>query len=362
MNIKRGLLIGDLSSGRLNNFDFLRFFAATLVIISHSVPLSYGNSNREILFTITHGQITTGTFAVYIFFIVSGFLITQSWDRSKNIFKFLKSRILRIFPGIVVVVILSVFILGPIFTSYKLINYFKDINTYKYLCSISLVKMHYTLPGVFSNNAYKNVINGSLWTLMYEFGCYAIITFLGKMKMLNKKSILFIFIVCYIFYVIKLTENFIIITFIRLLTYFIAGSVIYFFRDVIRLNFYYAVGFVLLLIISTKFGILEKTAMILLPYIIIYFVFCPKIKFNKFASRGDFSYGLYIYAYPIQQIIVNLFGGTMQWYSNFLIAFPFVLLCSVMSWYLIEKPCIKLKHVSVRHFIGLGSKYIKIES
>lgn len=348
MSIKNRIPIKNLSSSRLNNFDFIRFIASSIVVVSHSFPLSYGDNNKEILSVLTNDQITLGKLAVKIFFIISGYLIAQSWDNTKDIIKFLKARILRIFPAIIVVIILSVVLIGAVFTTHSLSNYFSNPKTYQYLQSITLFKMQYNLPGVFENNVYKNAVNGSLWTLEYEFACYLVIAILGVTKLLKKKSIVILFIIVYILDILQLGDNQTQVYLIQFLVQFLLGTLCYIYRDIIRLKFSYVMAGILLLVISSLLGALHVGLMLFLPYIIMYIAFCPKIKLHHFASKGDLSYGIYIYAFPIQQIVVHLNGGNMQWYMNFIIAFPIILLCSYISWHLVEKPCMKLKYLNLK--------------
>jgi peptidoglycan/LPS O-acetylase OafA/YrhL len=186
----RGRSIDEFIKERKNNFDFIRFLAATLVIFSHSYPITTGNNGSEPFGILSNGQMTFGELAVSVFFVISGFLITQSFDRSKNIFYYLKARILRIFPALIMVVILSVFFLGPIFTDLSLKNYFSDPQTIDYFKTITLYWMQFDLPGVFQSNIYPGAVNSSLWTLWFEFFFYIVVAFLGVTKLLNKWIVL----------------------------------------------------------------------------------------------------------------------------------------------------------------------------
>ena len=160
---------------RKNNLDIIRFLAATLVVFSHAYPLTTGNNATEPFAVCSNGQMTFGELAVSIFFIISGFLITQSYDRSKNPIYYFKARVLRIFPGLIFCVLLTVFFLGPIFTELNVKDYFKDPKTYDYLKTITLYWIQYDLPGVFQTNVWPGAVNGSLWTLWYEFFFYIVV-------------------------------------------------------------------------------------------------------------------------------------------------------------------------------------------
>lgn len=150
---------------RENNFDFLRFFAAALVLFAHSYPL-VGRREDEPL-TLLTGYEKGGSIAVGVFFVMSGYLIASSWLASSSPKSFLIKRALRIFPALIVAVLLSAFVIGPLVTQFDLGRYLAADGTWTYLQNILLVT-RYELPGVFTGNLYPDVVNGSLWTLPLE--------------------------------------------------------------------------------------------------------------------------------------------------------------------------------------------------
>lgn len=152
---------------RDNNINFLRFIAASLVIWFHMASL------LAIPEPYIMGQ-GLGPIAVNIFFVLSGYLIAKSWTRSSSFGSYLIRRIACIFPGLAVVILLSVFVMGPIVTSLPLGDYFADAGTWKYLSLIVLAPISNVLPGVFDANPLPYAVNGSLWTLRYEFLAYCL--------------------------------------------------------------------------------------------------------------------------------------------------------------------------------------------
>lgn len=337
--------IEEIFQGRKNNLDILRFLAASLVIFSHSFPLSLGNDYQEPFVLLTNGQSTFGSIAVYTFFIISGFLITMSFDKSKNFFQFLKSRVLRIFPGLVVVVCLSILILGPIFTTHPLINYFIDPKTYDYLKIISLKFWSDSLPGVFETNVHGG-INGSLWTLYFEFLFYLVVGILGIMKLLKKPivSLLFLFtVILLVFQYYPIDPRY-----IYLFAFYSAGMLIYLFRGYIKINMLFAIISIVMIFIFSYFGLFQISFVIFGSYLIMYLAFSKVAIFSGFAKYGDFSYGMYIYAYPIQQSITYLLNNDVSPYINFLIAFPITFILAFLSWHLVEKPTLKYKNYQLK--------------
>ena len=150
-----------------NNFNILRLIFASTVIISHSYPLT---NNIEIFSKITNNQIDLGSISVEIFFIISGYLIFTSLHCSKSIISYLWKRILRLFPALVIMLLITILIL-PFITNSNNIFLQKDYYSYLYN-NLTLYRVQYSVKGIFENNPYPKAINGSLWTLRYEFTMY----------------------------------------------------------------------------------------------------------------------------------------------------------------------------------------------
>lgn len=346
-----------------NNFDFLRFVAACLVIIAHSCGLTgNGVSYTAIL---TKGQLS-GNIPTYTFFMISGYLIVPGYLRTKNVFEYILLRGLRIFPALIVVVLLTVILVGPIVTTASLSNYFSAGSTYTYFKNILLYPMQFDLTGFNSNSAtlFNTAVNGSLWTLRYTFTCYLSIAVLGIFRLLNKYVILLMFILSLFFnlsfvpifhpgehvwlhpLVWKITEScYLSIHLVsKYFCYFYAGAVFYMYKNSIVYNYKYLLASIIIIIVSCMYG---QQLNILLPlfgtYIIFYIAFGKNIKLHNFGKYGDFSYGIYIYGFLIQQLVIMAFHGKMSNTLNFLISLPIAIICGVLSYYLVEKPCMSFK-------------------
>lgn len=169
-----------------DNIDSIKYIAAVMVIICHSFVLSTTELGSWAQFMNNH--IAFGAIGVAIFFFLSGLLVTQSMMRYKSVKKFLKVRALRIFPPLAVVVTLTM-VMGMFITNLQVQDYWLNPNTLRYLLNIVLIRQHY-LPGVFENNPYAGAVNGSLWTLLFEFICYILTCIVYKLKMLARHHIL----------------------------------------------------------------------------------------------------------------------------------------------------------------------------
>jgi peptidoglycan/LPS O-acetylase OafA/YrhL len=349
-----------------NNFDFLRLIGALMVIFSHSFPLT-GNNNRESLLFLTGSKLTFGTLGVIIFFVISGYLIAKSWYNNPYIIKFLWNRLLRIVPGLMGVTLVSIFIIGPLVTSYNIINYFTDPMTLSYLENMTIFSIHFTLPGVFVNNPYPDAVNGSIWTLPIEFLMYIFILVIGFFGILHKKKyVLFITLFISVLYIIFISDNYIygkplislygqfyvsllfdrflhsFNNYIFLSTFFLIGATYYVYKN-INFNKYVALLLFILWILSFNNIFFYLVSLISLPYITLYLALTKLPYLNNVGKYGDFSYGLYIYAFLIQQTIVHFINGIsviQLFILSALITFPF----AYFSWTFIESRALKLKN------------------
>lgn len=335
-----------------NNFDFIRLVSAAMVLIHHSSPLLIGQPNNYDPFQFLLG-LGMGGLGVKTFFIISGFLIHNSWVNKKSVLDFFVARVFRIYPAAIIVVLLSALILGPLVTSLSLNDYFNHNITHKYLQNISLYRMYYFLPGVFENNPTSS-INGSLWSLSYEFTCYVLLAVLGLLAILkNKWLLLGVFLILMLLnlfgsnYINQLIIPVIGIDLKTLyipLLYFMSGSLYFSFKDSIKYNTLFMLLVYCIIFITKELNILSTYInIILMPYLIFWLAFQRKLKFNKLTKYGDFSYGLYLYAFPVQQLIVYFFREEMNLFSFSIIALLISLLFGILSWKYIESPALKLR-------------------
>lgn len=344
-----------------NNFDFIRLLAALMVLVGHSSNVLL---NRHL--DPDPGKIIFGfsiqSLGVLIFFIISGFLVTRSFENKNTLTAFFSGRVLRIFPALIIVVLLSVFILGPLVTTASMSDYFSSPLTFRYLQDMTLYRMYYYLPGVFNTNLIGNSVNASLWTLPYEFTCYLYVSLAGFVTLLNNKWFsLALFLIYFMLNIFLQDEiNKVVIpvlgidfkTFFLPFLFFLAGSLMYTFRNFIQYNIS---GLIVCMfaILAMQSGFLHRQfSVIIYPYLVLSLAFSRKLKFYDFARYGDFSYGMYLYAFPVQQLLILLLPFKPSLMAMILLSvictFPFAFL----SWRYIEAPALSLKkHVSGKQFI-----------
>lgn len=326
-----------------NNLNIIRLIAAFLVLYGHSFVFL---GLREPLFL---SWIPLGPLGVYIFFTISGYLIAESWDRDPHLGRFFARRALRIFPGLAICIVLSAFILGPLLTTLSLKDYFESNYTWGYLRNIALYSIYY-LPEVFTHNRVPNAVNGSLWSLPAEFFMYIIVAVLGVMRS-NRWMYLALAISFALlsFFWAQSTEQMLVIyaTDVRQVVmcgiYFCVGSVFYKFN----IKRYFSLSVVMLAVIAlvsleASIPALAVAAWILLPIVTLAFGFEYSPLLNRLIRTGDYSYGIYIYAFPIQQTMVYLYPN-ISIGSYLLICSVLTLICAILSWHLVEQRALSLK-------------------
>lgn len=332
--------------GRKNNLDIMRFIAALLVIISHSIPIAYGADYADFISNWTDGGLSIGGIAVGVFFVTGGFLILKSAESKGQVKDYAKARAIRILPPVLVYAVLMVFLVGPILTELSLGDYFGQTGTYKYLLNGILVLQH-NLPGVFLNNIYGPVVNGALWTLPIEVLCYALCFFAFKIGITDKKRFkytipLAVVLVLAISYAFR--GNTFILSVVRPMVLFYIGMVAYVYRGAIKLDWKLCVINLVFFVVAIVMKCDYVAMLIFFPYIIFYLAFGTRKKADWFGKYGEFSYGMYIWGWPVQQVICNVFGGSMDWYVNAILTIPIVLICGVLNYYVVEKRFMKRKH------------------
>jgi len=345
-------VLGCFTAGRRNNLDALRLLAALLVVYSHSFIITGAGYLEPPFYRNNYGAL-----GVNIFFFISGFLITQSFLNSESILRYLRSRFLRIFPALIVVVLATVFILGPCLTELPLREYFTSSHTYSYLSNMILYAPDYSLPGVFVNSPFDTRINAPLWTLEYEFTFYLLIILLGFLGALKKRGLilgLFLFCLVLNYFGISIRPDFYSLNVfyaIRFFIYFSAGMTAYLYRDSLPLNGKFCLLILVFIIIGAfNHGFSDTLFLFLLCYPVLYVAYSPQIKLGWLTRYGDFSYGIYIWAWPVQQTVFYLFGNHMNGWLNLLIAGGIAVFLGAASWHLLEKRMLKLKNLSFRKY------------
>ena len=337
---------------RKNNFDFLRLIFASCVVITHSYALS-GAKPCDLFCQLSGGQDDLSHIGVKGFFILSGYLIFQSLQRSNNIIDYFWKRLLRIYPALFFVLLLTIILVPfvyegdiPFFHNRSILTYIPN--------NLSLYHPQYEIDGVFEKNPVKSAVNGNLWTIPYEFAMYILLSFLiifRKKKVIAQAILLLSFLLLLtgnIFYFEKFkTWGFYLLTGEHLLdlgVFFVAGALLAAInigkvnkkKELLILVF-------ILVIASIYFNFYNYSKYLTFPILVILVGLNPiPYIYNVGNKIGDLSYGIYIYGFPIQQTLMYYFK------LNYLELMIYSLILSYIfgyiSWHLIEKKALKFKN------------------
>lgn len=333
-----------------NNFNVVRLVAAAMVFISHSYALATGRPDLEPLF----GSIgmSLGTLAVHIFFVASGFLVTGSLMARLDLREFLLSRALRVLPGLWCSLFVTLLICGWVFTNRPALDFFTDGKSIRYLLYNATVVLGTVcdLPGTFEGNAYPMAANGSLWTLPYEvrlYGGLAALAWLTRRFMGTRTSIKWL---CLVLAIALLVAVEMAVAGGRdakvlALTYlFFAGSSIRYFQAHVRASAAMAGLVALGLVISAGYDatVFKTLYFVSVPWLVIWVCLVPRGPWRSIGHTHDYSYGIYIYAFPIQQMFSAVVPHRSPETMMLACALPLAL-AAALSWHLVEKPVLKQK-------------------
>lgn len=328
---------------RHNNFGTLRLAFASLVIASHTPEMLDGNRSRELV-NMLFGTMTFGSLAVSGFFLISGFLITRSMAEGRSLLSFSARRIGRIVPGFMVAFWLSLLVMGPfvtpepVFTSHVLLSN---------IVLAAKLDMPWA-PGVFPSNHY-HALNGAMWTIAWEFLCYIGIAILGTIGLLKARfrwlilaGVVAMMIVHAVWTAIPTIWNTEgdLRNLVRFSAVFGAGAAFYLFRDKVKYTHRGAA-----LAAVALFGLMflkplaEPALAIFGGYLIFWFAFAVK-QLRLSRVRNDLSYGIYLYGWPVGQLLIWAWPQGNPWLLGFATLVGAAVL-GFLSWKLVEQPSMK---------------------
>ncbi len=350
--------ISSLLVGRNNNFNLLRLVAALTVFAAHVLLLRQGLGEKPSLVEQYLGT-SASSLAVNAFFVLSGLLVTKSLLRSQSVAEYVIARGLRLLPGFMVLTLVLTFGIGLTYTVLEPTEYLFSGQTLQYWFFTSLTLSEAgALPGLFLSNPVATIVNGPIWTLKYEVFAYASILVLFAFGILRRKGIFTIFFCMFLLVSIFAVQTLDIhaaahtlngnplANLFRFGTCFLFGTLCYVLRDNMRLN-----GFAVLVAFGAAYllrgyHLFEIAAIIALGYAIIWLALVPSGKVRKFNQLGDYSYGIYIWHWPIIQTLLVL-NPNLSNTALFALALGLTLSAAVASWHFIERPALNSRHRAV---------------
>lgn len=337
-------------AGRDNNFNLIRMAAALAVLVTHAFALAIGTSEAEPFRDLL--GMTIGSIAVDVFFLTSGFLVTASLLTRQSTIEFVWARVLRIFPALVAMVLLTSLGLGLAMTSLPASAYLSDTRTWTYVlkCATLVSGVDYTLPGVFEDNPYRGVVNGSLWTMPYEIAMYGVLVLLWiclRFLPALRARVLQIAVVgtalasglLLVLHQLSVIDGD--IQLFKLSFMFFSGATFYALREKIVLSprvFLAASALLLLALVDSRVFVFAYAATVC--YLLFFIAYVPAGWARRYNRLGDYSYGVYIYAFPVQQTTAALLPGVSV-LLMVLVSACVTMMLAVASWHLLEKHAIR---------------------
>lgn len=340
-------LIADRAGERDNNFNLIRMVAATSVLISHAWPLSLGSDAVQPLQTMLRGT-PLGALSVYIFFAVSGFFITRSYYTRRNYAAFITARVRRLFPALSVVLLVSVLIAGLFLSTAPATRFWRAAPGY-FLSNLTLIFPQHEMPGVFTNNPYPGVINGSLWTLPYELFCYIGVLAGGLAGVIARPKLFAVAAVVFLAFYAAAAWWSLPIRLERIAELglpFLIGASFWVWRDYIRLSPIILAALILALWLLSATPLFKPGLMLVTAYAVFLIGYTRLPAMSAYNRLGDYSYGMYVWAFPVQQCVAA--AGVISPLVNILLAFPLTLICAILSWHFVEGPAMGRRHEPTR--------------
>lgn len=327
-------------SRQRNGFDHVRLFAAVLVLVSHHFAL-WGRPEPHALFD------SYGGVGVAIFFGLSGYLVSQSFSADPNAARFMARRLLRILPGLAGCVLACALVLGPLLTTLSLQDYLLHPQTREFVLMNLGLRPAFGLPGVFADARLGPVVNGSLWTLPFEVAAYLLMAALGTLlrpRLLRWACPLLCAAAFALMLAWKPAEPVVawdndLRHLPRFFAYFLFGATAAL-AGGRWLQPRWMLALAAALVLAPHDAARQLLAILLTLSLAIHLGRSPVAE--RFALRHDRSYGVYLYAFPVQQLVISQ-CGVLGFWPTMALALAVTWGCAGLSWRLIEAPMLRFK-------------------
>lgn len=330
----------DLDSGldAPNSLNFCRFVLASAVILSHAYALLGPTVLRLEPMVRLSGRLGLGTLAVDLFFVLSGFLVSASYCRQPDTRAYLRKRALRIYPGLICALVLSAFVVAPLGGAQASLGDFLS-----FIYRPVLLQSLPNIPGAFATNPLQYV-NGSLWTIRFEMFCYLLVPLMAWLGCYHRpKRAGLAFLLAYLGYQISRGWHLSFGPWDQLdelpqfVCYFMAGAACYALRHHLPRS-PKLIGLAALIAgLTLRRSIIYWT----LPFCASYLILCLALSPSRFSDWGngnDLSYGIYLYGFAIQQLLIHLDPQFWSPTSLFAVSWILSLAAGWLSWRLVERP------------------------
>jgi peptidoglycan/LPS O-acetylase OafA/YrhL len=348
-HVRRALTLDDAmngAGGRTTGFDYLRLGLAIAVVCSHSIDVSYGYDYAVL---IENGAMRPFIGIILaMFFALSGFLVAGSLERCRSLVSFMGLRLIRLVPALAFETALAALVLGPWLSTLPLLAYFQDPLFARYFLNIA-GDIQYLLPGMFATNPWPDTVNAQLWTLPYELACYLALFVLALFG-IHRHRQMFGFIVVALN--VALATKYMVVgqwakgptlTGDALVLCFLYGITFYLYRRQVLHELRLAIAAAVVCVVLLVHPATNYLAPVFAAYLTAFLGLLRPAKIPLIGS-GDYSYGIFLYGFPVQQAVIYLLGPVSHnWMLNILISLPVTVGLAILSWHWIEKPALALR-------------------
>jgi peptidoglycan/LPS O-acetylase OafA/YrhL len=340
-----GATLESAFNPRRNSLNALRLLMALLVIVSHSWPIGgFGGGEPRL------GDETIGGWAVAGFFAISGYLITGSRAKSQSLGDYMWRRLLRIYPAFLVAILVTAFVFAPISAALSPNDSYTMHAGADYILRNFLIRgTSAGIDGTLTNVPIPGVWNGSLWTLHFEVGCYIVIGFVISVlpRKLVTPAVVALFLMCTAVTAVRMFGHvampFSVAQGSRLLAVFLAGSLVYFWRERIRVSLLWSgVATTVLVVLVIAHGVQTFGG---LPIAYLMMTLGAVLPLSKVGARNDISYGVYILAFPVQQSLALADVQRFGVWALIALATLGTIPLAYLSRLLVETPCDRYRHM-----------------
>ncbi|WP_210164573.1 acyltransferase [Bradyrhizobium sp. WSM3983] len=338
------------NAGRPTGFDYLRLALSIAIVGVHSAITSYGEAAGAMVWQLPARPLVG--LLLPMFFALSGFLVAGSLFRTTSLVHFLGLRVIRIYPALAVEVLISALLIGPVLSSFSLRQYFSHPEFYLYLLNAT-GDIHYLLPGLFHDNPYPNIVNMQLWTVPFELGCYVALSLLAALGIRRHRWMAPLgtaFLMAAYFLVrVFVKKEWAAIALVGglpgplLVASFLAGVSLFLYKDQLPWSRSLCIGSGILSM--SLVGFIPFGDFVVAPVVAYFTVTLGVTNATKIRllQGADYSYGVYLYGFVLQQGLAAAFPGAREWWINILCCVPAAVGVAALSWHVIEKPALRLR-------------------
>ncbi|WP_314139520.1 acyltransferase [uncultured Plantibacter sp.] len=329
-----------------NSFTALRLIAAVAVLVRHSLIIL----DDDISPFGPVGTDDVPALGLWVFFVVSGFLLPAAWERRPQLVRFVSARVLRIFPGLVVSLLVTVAVIGLIASTLGVRSYLVHPQTLQHLASNLVLNPDYLLPGVFAENSYANAVNGALWSLGPLFAMYLLVPVVGCIPWHRVRAAVWtaLLLWCVVAPLAEAVDTDGIVwgnyvhDILRVGAFFCAGAALREWRVPLRGGAAVISGSVLAIVMVLAPDLTWFLAHLAVPYVLVTIGAQPIPVLRSAGRFGDPSYGVFLIGFPVQQLLIHL-NPELDWIPSILCTLVISVAYGYALWWFVDRPIAGLR-------------------